>query len=332
MIRSFSSRSHIHTAHQSEVRCFAHVFAAAAVAASYRCAPGTRLLSSPANNQQLSSTSRLLLSAFSIETTPKSSKSIDNHASLLPPGTCVYVAAIPGTPLEDMVALCAKLQQEGLEAVPHMAARALADEAEVSEWVSLFSGVGVDHVLLLAGDGKKPAGKFTSSMDLLHSGLLHPTMKQIDVVGHPEGSGKIDSPLTHLKEKVDWAAENNVTMDILTQVCFNVSTVSEYCRHLRQQGIPNAIRVGLPGPTRPSTLLRYASACGVGPSIALLANSPAVARGLMAQNEATPNALLSEFSSLVDEDVRGHGALKLHLFSFGGVKSTAAWATRGLAP
>ena len=40
------------------------------------------------------------LGRFSIETTPKLSARIPSHRGILPPGTLVYVAAIPGTALQ----------------------------------------------------------------------------------------------------------------------------------------------------------------------------------------------------------------------------------------
>ena len=40
------------------------------------------------------------LGRFSIETTPKLSARIPSHGGILPPGTLVYVAAIPGTALQ----------------------------------------------------------------------------------------------------------------------------------------------------------------------------------------------------------------------------------------
>ena len=44
--------------------------------------------------------SSALMATFSIETTPKLSSRIETHCAILPPGTPVYVAAIPGTALK----------------------------------------------------------------------------------------------------------------------------------------------------------------------------------------------------------------------------------------
>ena len=41
-----------------------------------------------------------LMHNFSIETTPKLSSRIDDHSSLLPSGTPIYIAAIPGSSVE----------------------------------------------------------------------------------------------------------------------------------------------------------------------------------------------------------------------------------------
>jgi len=271
--------------------------------------------------------SSALMATFSIETTPKLSSRIETHCAILPPGTPVYVAAIPGTPLKDTAALCKRLGSEGFDPVPHLAARALLDTQELETWLETMRSSGVNHVLLLAGDNDEPAGIFSSSLDVLLTGLLQKHgIQQVDVVAHPEGSSRMRDPVAEVLRKVSWAQEHDIRMDIVTQVCFDVNAVSTLCRQLRKVGVINCIRVGLPGLATPATLLKYAAMCGVGPSISILKNNPALVLGLTRNND--PGPLLEELTAVVTADAAAHGQVGVHFFSFGSLERTALWATQ----
>lgn len=264
---------------------------------------------------------------FSIETTPKLSSGIETHRAFLPPGTPVYVAAIPGTSLTDTAELCRRLGSEGLDPVPHLAARALRDDHDLETWLETMRGSGVNHVLLLAGDNEAPAGIFASSLDVLLTGLLQKHgISQVDVVAHPEGSPRMPDPVAELLRKVVWAQEHHMRMDIVTQVCFDVNAVSTLCKQLRKAGAQNCIRVGLPGLATPATLLKYAAMCGVGPSISILKNNPSLVLGLTRNND--PGPLLDKLTAVVAADAEGHGHVSAHFFSFGNLERTARWATQ----
>eukprot|EP00802_Teleaulax_amphioxeia_P011133 Tamp_11163.p1 GENE.Tamp_11163~~Tamp_11163.p1 ORF type:complete len:393 (-),score=43.90 Tamp_11163:770-1849(-) len=275
-----------------------------------------------------------MMREFSIETTPGLSTRIEDHRALLPPGTPVYVAAIPGTALEDTAALCTRLAAEGLRPVPHLAARAMRDPQDLEQWLTEMQRSGVRHVLLLAGDNETPAGIYASSLDVLSSGLLqHYGITQVDIVAHPEGSPRIANPVAEVLKKVAWAQEHNVTMDIVTQVCFDVTRISDLCRQLRAAGVANRIRIGACGLATPATLLKYAAICGVGPSLNILKTSPSLVLGLT-QNQG-PAPLLDSLALAVAQDPRSHGQVSAHFFSFGSFQKTCSWAMqrreRGMA-
>ena len=272
----------------------------------------------------------MIMQSFSIETTPKLSSRIEKHSAFMPPGTPVYVAAIPGTAFEDAAELCTRLSSEGLLPVPHLAARAMRDRQELDAWLENMRSSGVQRVLLLAGDTGTPAGDFSSSLDVLRTGRLQAYgISQVDIVAHPEGSPHIKDALAEVFKKVNWAQEHNVSMQIVTQVCFDIGAISALCRKLRAGGAQNRIRVGLPGLASAETLLRYAKMCGVGPSLNLLkANAsfvlgPAGFGGIGGNN---PAPLLQRLSDAVAADPQGHGDVSAHFFSFGSLQRTAIWA------
>ncbi|KAJ1489835.1 hypothetical protein T484DRAFT_1778900 [Baffinella frigidus] len=83
-----------------------------AIASAARLAlarPGLRMAGGGAGGGRCST----MLEGFSIETTPQTSAKVEDHSAILPAGTRVYVAAIPGVALEDVSALCARLKREG---------------------------------------------------------------------------------------------------------------------------------------------------------------------------------------------------------------------------
>jgi len=177
---------------------------------------------------------------------------------------------IPGTPHEEILLLCGRLKKEGLCPVPHIAARTL-NRQSLEELLSGFRDLGVCNALLLAGDTPVPAGEFSSAMDVLRWGQIkNYGFRQIDVVAHPEGSSWMKDPVHFLMQKLDWAKTEGVEMDIVTQVCFDMSKTVTLVQQLRSLGIQNTVRVGLPGPTKLDTLIKYAEVCGVGPSIQYL--------------------------------------------------------------
>ena len=64
---------------------------------------------------------------WSIEVTPTGATKIDSFAACLPEGTTVNVTFLPGTDPMDTIAVARRLSDEGMNAVPHIAARSLID-------------------------------------------------------------------------------------------------------------------------------------------------------------------------------------------------------------
>ena len=76
---------------------------------------------------------------------------------------------------QDAAALCQRLRTEGLVPVPHLAARSFCNKQELDTWLVTMRGSGVQRVLLLAGDNDTPAGDFSSSLDVLLTGIRQKT-------------------------------------------------------------------------------------------------------------------------------------------------------------
>ena len=109
----------------------------------------------------------------SIETSTRNLVEIDAYPSLLPQGTDVYVAWLPGSPYHHIVSVAKRLRRAGMNPVPHIAARQLANRDVAIEYLAGLRGeADVRRALLIAGDSDAPVGAYDSSAALLESGLL----------------------------------------------------------------------------------------------------------------------------------------------------------------
>ena len=64
-----------------------------------------------------------LLNDYSAEVTTPDRKSLDVAANMMPPGSRVYIAAIPKDPPDKQIEVAGLVRDLGLEPVPHLVAR-----------------------------------------------------------------------------------------------------------------------------------------------------------------------------------------------------------------
>jgi len=254
---------------------------------------------------------------------------VDGYAGLLPPGTDVYIAWVPGRPAEHLVDVAARLRRIGMNPVPHLAARALAGPAALEALLaSLRSEAGVDQALVIAGDMARPAGDFASSPDLLETGLLRTHgIRKVGVAAYPEGHPKIAEPdlLAALDRKVAAAARAGLDLYVVTQFCFDGAAILNWLGRMRQRGLARPVRIGLAGPASVTTLLRYAMHCGVGNSVRALGARPAAVSRVLTRR-GPERILRSLAESGAAQDIEG-----VHFFAFGGFRETARWMQEAAA-
>jgi methylenetetrahydrofolate reductase (NADPH) len=166
---------------------------------------------------------------YSIETTVPQAQRVERFADLLPPGTCLYIAHIPGTDFSATVALAARLRQEGMEPVPHVVGRRIESRAVLDDFLRRLSGeAGVTQALVVAGDNADPAGEFTSGLQLLESGLLEQYgIRTVGVAGHPEGHREVGDPVLRdaLRRKNAYKVKTGAHVYLVTQFAFSADPV-----------------------------------------------------------------------------------------------------------
>ena len=267
-----------------------------------------------------------LLVDFSIEIAPTSAKKIRTFREDLPAGTKVYIVSPAMRDFADIVATAKELRNEGFEPVPHVAARSVTDHHQLEEYLRrLRDDAGVTEVLVIGGSSSRPVGVFDSSLQLLETGLFSKYgMRRIGVAGHPEGHPLVndDVLMDALREKKAFVVNSGAEFFVVTQFCFDSSSIIEWERKVRANIGALPIHVGVPGLASVTGLIKYARICGIGPSVRFLT------RGLdklvkLAKTWA-PDRLLTELSQHKTANPE-FGMEKTHFYSFGELSLIAQW-------
>ncbi len=270
------------------------------------------------------------LQGYSIEVMPRTAEKVEDFRALLPAGTRVYIAHIEGTPIEDMVATAKRLNADGYPVMPHFPARIIPDRATLADWIARYRGeADVKQALLLGGGVNTPAGDFDSSMQLMETGLFD-GFTRLHVAGHPEGNKDIDRDggdkiiMQALNWKQDFANRSDAKMAIATQFCFEANPVVAWASHLAGAGVSLPIHIGVAGPAKLQTLIKFAIACGVGPSLRVLQKRAMDVTKLLLPYEPTDVVAALAAHKAANPMF---GIESVHFFPLGGIKTNAAWVT-----
>jgi|TARA_B110000483_G_scaffold142038_1_gene169776 methylenetetrahydrofolate reductase (NADPH) len=270
------------------------------------------------------------ISGYSIEVIPRSAAKIESFADILPKNTRVYIAHIETEDIAAMVATAKRLNDEGFTVMPHIPARIIKNQAMLNDWISMYQNeAGVDEALLLAGSSKKPAGDFDSSIQLIESGLFDKAgFKRLHIAGHPEGSMDIDPSggTKNVSEALSWKQEfskrTDASMAIATQFCFDAEVVKKWTDDIKEKGIDIPIHIGIAGPAKLQTLLKFSIECGIGASMKVLTKRAKDLTKLLLPYK--PTQILNELAEYKSIDPKLN-IEQVHFFPIGGIKQTVDW-------
>ncbi|SFR50322.1 5,10-methylenetetrahydrofolate reductase [Litoreibacter janthinus] len=287
--------------------------------------------SAPATETTVNPQVESFLKDYSIEVMPRTAEKVEDFRELLPAGTRVYVAHIEGTPIEDMVATAARLNRDGYKVMPHFPARIIKDEASLADWIARYQGeADVKQALLLAGGVAEPHGTFDSSMQLLETGLFGKAgFDRIHVAGHPEGNRDIDpdGSMKNVDEALAWKQKfsetSDATMALATQFAFEAGPIIEWANAIKAAGIDLPVHIGIAGPAKLQTLIKFAIACGVGPSLKVLQKRAMDVTKLLLPYE--PNEVITALAAHKAANPE-FNIEAVHFFPLGGIKTNANWA------
>ena len=273
----------------------------------------------------------VFLKDYSIEVMPRTAEKVENFRDLLPAGTRVYLAHIEGTSVEDMVTTAKRIAAEGYNVMPHFPARIIKDKAMLEDWIARYKGeAGVNQALLLAGGVAKPHGDFENSMQLLETGLFGEAgFKHLHVAGHPEGNKDIDADgsMTNVDNALRWkqafSETSDANMALATQFAFEAGPIIDWANAIKAAGITIPIHIGIAGPAKLQTLIKFAIACGVGASLKVLQKRATDVTKLLLPYE--PTEVLAQLAAHKIANPN-FNISHVHFFPLGGIKANANWA------
>ncbi len=268
------------------------------------------------------------LDGFSIEVTPRAAAKIDNFADLIPKGTLIYIAHIEGTPIEEMVATAKKINEQGFSPMPHFPARIIKDKNVLQDWISKYQNeANVKNGLLIAGGANKPYGDYDSSIQLIESELFDKAnFQNLHIAGHPEGSMDIDpdGSTKNVDQALSWKNEfskrTDAKMAITTQFSFDADSVISWANNLKKSGIDIPVHIGIAGPAKLQTLLKYSIECGVGASIKIIQKRAMDLTKLLLPYK--PTTIITDLANYKANNP-SFNIEKVHFFPLGGVKQVS---------
>ncbi len=264
--------------------------------------------------------------AASIEISPRQAQESADLPGLFPAGTLVYMTDV-GTDSAETIAVGARrLKDLGYCAVPHFASRRLTTRRVLENRIAMLAAeAGVDNVLVVGGGLEAQAGEFGASIEVLETGLFDRYgIRRIGVAGHPEGSPDFSDSVAEeaLKLKQAFAERTGAEMRIVTQFGFDAKRFIRWADGLSSAGVDLPVHLGVAGPAKLTTLVKFAAMCGVGNSISFLKKRAGAISTLMAGFDP------DEIVDPLDRHVSGNpdGAIRqIHVFPFGGMKKAAEW-------
>jgi methylenetetrahydrofolate reductase (NADPH) len=288
------------------------------------------LFSSKTESQKVSDHLKEFLTDFSIEVMPRTAAKIESFKEILPKNTRVYIAHIEGVPIDEMVQTAKRISSEGFNVMPHFPARIIKDKSTLEEWINIYQGeAGINQALLLAGGVNKPHGVFESSMQLVETELFEKyNFKNLHFAGHPEGNKDIDKGGSNknvdaaLLWKQKFNERSDINIAITTQFCFEAEPVIEWANSLTNNGINIPIHIGVAGPAKLQTLIKFSIACGVGPSLRVLQKRAKDVKKLLLPFD--PNDFLETLAKHKKENPK-FNISNIHFFPLGGINTNASW-------
>ena len=262
----------------------------------------------------------------SIEITPRQVNDTASLDMLFPKGTLVYIPDVGTDSTRAFTDAARRIGDAGYVAVPHFAARRLTTRAAFDDRIKALSEeAGVKQALVIGGGLEQPVGEFGSSLELLETGMFDRCgFEWIAIAGHPEGTPDFSDSMAEeaLLLKQAFAQRSGTQMRIVTQFGFDPMKAVTWADGLSACGVNLPVHIGIAGPAKLPTLVKYAVMCGVGNSIDFLKK----------QAGAVSSLLTGPSPELVVEPIERHVASnpqcpieQLHIFPFGGLKKSSAW-------
>lgn len=269
-------------------------------------------------------TTASILSGISMEVIANDLKKLPQWSTYAEEDMPVYIPHFRGVAnLPDKVRMATQIADNGMRPVVHIAARNVADEAELERIVAGMTAAGVEEFLLLGGGEETPVGDYDSALQLLTSGVLERhNVRKVGFAGHPEAHPQQPRDVMRraLTEKIITAKALGMECTIVTQFCFATRPFFDFLDWVREQEFDVPVRLGIAGRVNAAKLLKFAAACGIGRSLGFVRRQFAKTMPLV---NYSPEGLLAELAARIA--VRNYRfPVSVHFYPFGAVTETLA--------
>jgi len=246
--------------------------------------------------------------------------------SHVPRDVALTVTTTEAKGLDRTLDLAVRLSRHGYAVAPHLAARLVRDEAHLVDIVARLREASVDSVFVIGGDAADPAGEFPDALRLLE-GLenVGHVFSSVGIGGYPEGHGHISDEL--IEQALELKAPH--ATQVITQLCFDGGTTTEWARKALARGVDLPIRVGIPGAVSRQKLVRISAGLGLGQSARFLKKQQNMLWRFFLPGGYSPNRLIERLTpGLGQPDTNLQG---FHVFTFNELDRTEAWRQEWLA-
>ena len=227
---------------------------------------------------------------------------MNTDLSTLPKVKDVYITFLPGNDFKEVAEKAKELVKSGFNAVPHFPARSIKNLGELKDYVNRCKDEGVKQALVIGGSSQ-PIGDFHCSLQLLETGLFDNL--KIGIAGHPDGSPDIsDKDLEKAMNEKKPFADYIVTQWLLDADCI--------AKFVSEQSLP--VHVGITGPLKISSLLKFANIVGAKNSLNFIKSNMTKAVDLIKPRD--PNDIIEKLKRSTEN---------FHIYTFGGLKETNKW-------
>ncbi|MCP4413292.1 MAG: methylenetetrahydrofolate reductase [Gammaproteobacteria bacterium] len=245
---------------------------------------------------------------------------IESKLDVLQPGSYVAVTCSPTKGIDETLEMSERIAKRGFKVIPHVAAKMVKNKSHLTEILARIDDLPIDSLFVPGGDAAKPAGNYSSALELLRDiAEFDHKFINIGVAAHPEGHPQISNEVL-LEQLLKKQAFSNY---LVTQMCFDTKIIGNWVKEIREYGVTLPAWLGLPGVSQRSTLMKTSIRIGVGNSLRYLKNHGKIATKLFLSREYRPDNLLGELATYLTDpyyDIRGH-----HIYCFNAVEKAEQW-------
>ena len=244
----------------------------------------------------------------------------DEVVARVPTDVKLTVTASPARGIAPTLDTTERLREAGFDVVPHLAARLIADTAQLKDILQQMSDLDIRDVFVVAGDPKRPAGEFDGALELIRAmEVIGHDLSEIGITGYTESHPFIDDDVTIQSM---WDKRHFATY-IVSNICFDPKVIRAWVQRVRRRGVALPIHIGMPGDTDRSRLLRISTKIGVGDSTRFLVRHRHWFLRLFFPGGYSPDRMVRRLAELFQDEAKK--VLGLHVYTFNEVGRTERW-------